>query len=232
MVAVACLHLGCSQPESAPPEANESDEAEIDGSKLVLLGRPPRAHVSPPFTGTALWKYKNGKRRIARTFVNGIRQGPMVVWFDDGTTQAYTVNYKNDRTVRQLGFIRMEKSGLRDFTNWAGTLKLGHRGTPTEPSRSNTSGYKDARWLPTPGTPGANQFPRPSRASGVHCANPTADPQSKAKTERPKARRWDLNQSPSRSQNPKPRKRNKFQHEQYLAMVDGNCWKRVTAGFL
>ena len=116
MVAVACLHLGCSQPESAPPEANESDEAEIDGSKLVLLGRPPRAHVSPPFTGTALWKYKNGKRRIARTFVNGIRQGPMVVWFDDGTTQAYTVNYKNDRMDGQaIGFYPDGKKRFERF---------------------------------------------------------------------------------------------------------------------
>jgi len=92
----AALHLGCSQSASAPTEGTDAaDEAQVDGARLVRLGQ--RVHVAPPFTGTALWKYRNGKRHTARTFKNGILEGPMVSWFNDGTTEAYTVNYKVNR---------------------------------------------------------------------------------------------------------------------------------------
>ncbi len=77
-----------------PGESRDSDQ-EIAGTRLVRLGS--RVHVAPAFTGTAVWKYPNGNRRTARTFKNGILEGPMVSWYDDGKTKLYSVTYKANK---------------------------------------------------------------------------------------------------------------------------------------
>ena len=97
IAAAACAQVGCSPPEPASSGGSgfETTDQEIDGRRLVRLG--PRFHVAPPYTGTALWKYPDGTRHTARTFKNGILEGPMVSWYDDGQTKAYTVTYKKNR---------------------------------------------------------------------------------------------------------------------------------------
>ena len=95
MAAAVCVYAGCSQPEPASSEGSETTDQEIDGRRLVRLG--PRVHLAPPYRGTALWKYPDGTRHTARTFNNGILEGPMVSWYNDGQTKAYTVTYKKNK---------------------------------------------------------------------------------------------------------------------------------------
>ena len=147
---IASLNLGCGQPEGSPAEGSEAaaDGQEIDGRRLVRLG--PRVHMAPPFTGTALWKYRDGKRHTARTFKNGLLDGPMVSWFNDGKTQAYTVNYKeNKKDGPAIGFYpngskRFEikyKMGVRVETEtwWHtnGQKSLQYQWVQGRPTRTN-----------------------------------------------------------------------------------------------
>ena len=90
-----CVQVGCQPEAKIPPSESRDSDQEIDGARLVRLGS--RVHVAPAFTGTAVWKYPNGNRRTARTFKNGILEGPMVSWYDDGKTQRYSVAYKANK---------------------------------------------------------------------------------------------------------------------------------------
>ena len=95
VVAATCVQVGCQPDDSADPGDSSAADMEIDGTRLVRLG--PRVHVAPVFTGTAVWNYPNGKRHTARTFKNGILDGPMVSWYDDGQTKLYAVTYKANK---------------------------------------------------------------------------------------------------------------------------------------
>lgn len=94
-VAAAFTQAGCQPTGKATPDQSETAEQEIDGARLIRVG--PRMHVAPAFTGTAVWRYPNGKRRTAQTFKNGILEGPMVSWYDDGQTKQYSVTYKANK---------------------------------------------------------------------------------------------------------------------------------------
>lgn len=57
----------------------------------------PRVHVAPAYTGTAVWYHDNKKKHIVRTFKNGVLEGPMTSWYDDGHSMQYTVNFKANK---------------------------------------------------------------------------------------------------------------------------------------
>ena len=107
--AAMLLVFGCGPKPSAGDGGGESNSSaapsEIDGARLVRLG--PRVHVAPAYTGTAVWYYPNKNRHTARTFKNGILDGPMVSWYDDGQTKLYTVKYKaNRKDGKATGYFR------------------------------------------------------------------------------------------------------------------------------
>jgi len=98
--AALVLAAGCGPKPVSSEGGSDSNKtsgapAEIDGARLVRLG--PRVHVAPTYSGTAVWYYRNKNRHTARTFKDGILEGPMVSWYDDGQTKLYTVNYKANR---------------------------------------------------------------------------------------------------------------------------------------
>jgi len=104
-VAAAFAQAGCRPTERAAPGQSETADQEIDGTQLVRVGT--RMRVVPAFTGTAVWRYPNGNRRTARTFKNGILEGPMVSWYDDGQTKSYSVTYKaNKKDGLAIGYYK------------------------------------------------------------------------------------------------------------------------------
>ena len=104
-LAAAFTQSGCQPTGKAAPDQSETADQEIDGARLIRVG--PRMHVAPAFTGTAVWRYPNGKRRTARTFKNGILEGPMVSWYDDGQTKSYSVTYKaNKKDGVAIGYYK------------------------------------------------------------------------------------------------------------------------------
>ena len=103
--AAACVQMGCQPEANSPSSELEVTGQEIDGTQLVRIR--DRFHVATVFTGTAIWKYSNGNRRNARTYKNGILEGPMVAWYDDGQTKLYSVTYRaNEKDGVARGFFK------------------------------------------------------------------------------------------------------------------------------
>ena len=110
-VAAAFAQAGCRPTERAAPGQSETADQEIDGTQLVRVGT--RMRVVPAFTGTAVWRYPNGNRRTARTFKNGILEGPMVSWYDDGQTKSYSVTYKANKKDVFSDLVPAKKADIK-----------------------------------------------------------------------------------------------------------------------
>ena len=88
--------------DAPPPEEKNSGKdkppasAEFEGKNIRVVGK--HHYIAKHAHGTAIWYYQSGKKKIARTFINGKLEGAMVMWYEDGSKKSavnYIANQKN-----------------------------------------------------------------------------------------------------------------------------------------
>ena len=89
------LSPGCSKApaeKELPADGNPTAPAaeEFEGKYIKTIGG--HHYVAKSAHGTAIWYYQSGKKKTARTFLNGKLEGAMVMWYEDGSKK-YAVNH-------------------------------------------------------------------------------------------------------------------------------------------
>ncbi len=177
--AALALPLACSDaPADSKADAETNKQPvleEFDGKMIRIVGK--HHYVAKSAEGTAIWYYKSGKKRTARTFVQGKLQGPMVMWYEDGS-KMYAVNYVDNKKQGQAKgwypdgkprFVVEYDSGMRFGTEiwyWENEQKKIERTWYRGQVTAAKAWSKDGKQIPVPTRPTRQPIRQPGSSKG------------------------------------------------------------------